>query len=195
MNQCAVWRHWMLLDVIQFATFHLQFFPACMWPASWTRNWWVWQPPHTYCDCEEVTDFKSDNFANNFCNYKELKDFCSDKILQGIDFNREQFEQEQPAKLAEAIPCLDNSEQFSEVVEKEPTARSGKSITEEQLDKGIKHRIPRNTNDWGWVSVNHGARREGHSADKLYWTGWLHHPFCRGSGSKGWKRALFVVLR
>jgi len=80
---------------------------------------------NTYCDCEELTDFKFDNFANNFCNYKELKDFCSDKILQGIGFNREQFKQEQPAKLAEAIPCLDNSEQFSEVVEKELTARFG----------------------------------------------------------------------
>ena len=99
----------------------------------------------SHCDCEELTDFKFDNFANN---YGELKDFCSDKILQGISFNREDFEQGQPAKLTEAISCLDNSEQFSEVVEKELTLRYGKSITEEQLDKGIKHRTPRNTNDW-----------------------------------------------
>jgi len=62
--------------------------------------------PNTYCDCEELTDFKFDNFANDFCNYKELKDFCSNKILQGIGFNREQG---QSSKLAEAIPFLDSS--------------------------------------------------------------------------------------
>jgi len=59
--------------------------------------------------------------ASDFCDYKELKDFCSNKILPGICLNPEDFEQGQPARLVEAIPCLDNPKQFSKVVEKEPT--------------------------------------------------------------------------
>ena len=46
----------------------------------------------------------------------------SNKILWGISWNCEDFKQGQPAKLAEAIPCPDNPEEFSEVVEKEPTS-------------------------------------------------------------------------
>ena len=37
------------------------------------------------------------------------------------------------------------------------------------------------------------ASGEGHSADKLHWTGWLHRPFCPGSSSKGQERTIFVV--
>ena len=80
---------------------------------------------NAYCACEELTDFKFSSLANNFCDYEELKDFCSNEILQGNGFNHEDCEQQQPAKLTEAIPCLDNPEQFSKVVEKEQTPRFG----------------------------------------------------------------------
>ena len=50
------------------------------------------------CDCEELTDFKFDSVANKFCDSEELVDFHS-KILRGIGFSHEGFEQGQPAKL------------------------------------------------------------------------------------------------
>jgi len=109
---------------------------------------------NAYYDCKVLTDFTFNSLANNFCNCEELKDFCNEKILQVISFSCEDFEQGQPAKLAEAIPCSDNRKQFSEVVEKEPNPWFRKLITEEQLNKGIKHRIPshrktKQSTDWG----------------------------------------------
>ena len=73
------------------------------------------------CDYEELTDS-----VNNFCNYEELKDFCSDKLFEvpvSIS-NKDRLPNSQ------SHLCLDNPEQFSKVVEKEPTPRFGKLITQ-----------------------------------------------------------------
>jgi len=98
----------LLFDVIEHAIFCLQFFfLASVWLARWV--WRVWKPCNAYCDYEELTDFEINSLANDFCDYEELKDFCSNKILWGIGWNCEDFEQGQPAKLAESIPVQKSS--------------------------------------------------------------------------------------